>query len=76
MNRRSTRVGIFEVCAHRMSHVALRKFIMQVLASHFHLLANRNADLTVSPLLWQVNGVCVGKGKNQMYFDFCIQAKT
>ena len=42
---RVTRVGIFEVCL--STHVALRIFIMQVLASQLHFLANRNVELAV-----------------------------
>ena len=53
MNSRTTRVGPFEVCV--PTHVALRKFIMRVLASQLHFLTNRNAGLTVPPLLWQVD---------------------
>ena len=37
------------------SVVALRMFIMQVLASQLHFLANRNAELAVPPLFWPVN---------------------
>ena len=33
----------FEVCV--LAHIALRMFIMRVLASEFHFLANRNAGL-------------------------------
>ena len=53
MNSRANRVGTNEVCV--PTHVALRMFIMQVLASQLHFQANRNADLTVPPLLWPVN---------------------
>ena len=58
MNSRATRVGTFEVCV--TMHVALRMFIMRVLASQLHFLANRNADLTVPPLLWPVNCIKIG----------------
>ena len=53
MNGRVTRFGTFEVCV--PTHVALRMFIMHVLTSELHYLTNRNADLTVPPLLWPVN---------------------
>ena len=58
MNRRATRIKTFDVCV--PTHVALRMFIMQVLASPLHFLANRNADLTVPPLLWPVNCIKIG----------------
>ncbi len=65
INRRATPFGIFEVCV--LTHVALRMFIMQVLASqlHFlasqlHFLANRNAELAVPPLFWPVNCIKIG----------------
>ncbi len=48
-----SQVGTFEVCV--LTHVALRMFIMQVLASQLHFLANRNAELAVPPLFWPVN---------------------
>ena len=35
-------------------------FIMQVLASQLHFLTNRNAGLTVPPLLWPVNCIKIG----------------
>ena len=53
MNSRATRVGTFEVCV--PTHVALRLFIMRVLASQWYFLTNRNAGLTVPSLLWPVN---------------------
>ena len=53
VNRRVTGVGTFEVCV--PTHVALRMFIMQVLASQLHFLANRNAGLAIPPLFWAVN---------------------
>ena len=41
-------------------HVALRMFIMQVLASKLHFLANINAQLAVTPLFWTVNCINIG----------------
>ena len=35
-------------------------FIMQVLASQLHFLANRNAGLAIPPLFWPVNCIKVG----------------
>ena len=35
-------------------------FIMQVLASQLHFLANRNAELAVPPLFWPVNCIKIG----------------
>jgi hypothetical protein len=35
-------------------------FIMQVLASQLHFLANRNAELAIPPLFWRAN--CIKKG--------------
>ena len=58
MNSRATRVETFEVCVH--THVALRKFIMRVLASQLHFLTNRNAGLTVPPLSWPVDCIKIG----------------
>ena len=56
--RRVTRVGTFEVSV--PTHVALRMFIMQVLASQLHFLANRNAGLAIPPLFWPVNCIKLG----------------
>ena len=53
ISRKVTRVGTFEVSV--PTHVALRMFIMQVLASQLHFLANRNAGLAIPPLFWPVN---------------------
>ena len=50
IKRKVTPVGIFEVCV--PTHVALRMFIMQVLASQLHFPANRNAELVVLQLFW------------------------
>ena len=33
---------------------------MQVLASQFHLLANKNAGLAIPPLFWPVNCIKIG----------------
>ena len=43
INRRVTRVRTVEVCV--PTHVALRMYIMQVLASQLHFLANRNSEM-------------------------------
>ena len=48
INRKATRVGTFEVSV--STHVSLRMFIMQVLASQLHFLANSHAELAVPPL--------------------------
>ena len=53
-----SRVGTFEVFV--PMHVALRMFTRQVLASQLHFLANKNACLTVPPLLWPVNCIDIG----------------
>ena len=58
INRKVTRVGTFEVSV--PTHVALRMFIMQVLASQLHFLANRNAGLAIPPLFWPVNCIKIG----------------
>ena len=42
------------------THVALRMFIMQVLASQLHFLANKNAELAIPPLFWPVNCIKIG----------------
>ena len=58
INRKATRVGTFEVCV--STHVSLRMFIMQVLASQLPFLANRNAELAVPPLFWPDNCIKIG----------------
>ena len=58
INRKATRVGTFEVCV--STHVSLRIFIMQVLASQLPFLANRNAELAVLPLFWPDNCIKIG----------------
>ena len=58
INRRVTRVGTFEVFV--PTHVALLMFIMQVLASQLHSLANKNAELAIPPLFWPVNCIKIG----------------
>ena len=58
INSRVTRVGTFEVCV--PMHVTLRMFIMQVLASQLHFLANKNAELAIPPLFWPVNCIKIG----------------
>ena len=58
MNSRATRVGTSEVCV--PTHVALRMFIMRVLASQLHFMTNRNAGLTLPPLLWPFNCIKIG----------------
>ena len=47
-HRNGTRVGAFEVCV--TAHVALRMFIMQILVSQLHFLANRTGILAARPL--------------------------
>ena len=59
INSRVTRVGTFEVCV--PTHVALRMFIMQVLASQLNFLANKNAELATPPLFWPVNCIKIGE---------------
>ena len=59
INSRVTRVGNFEVFA--SMHVALRMFIIQVLASQLHFLANKNAELAIPPLFWPVNCIKIGR---------------
>ena len=56
-NRRATRVGIFEFCV--PTHVALRMFIMEVLASQLPFLANTSASLPVPLSFWPVNCIKV-----------------
>ena len=58
INRKATRVGTFEVCV--STHVSLRMFIMQVLASQLPFLANRNAELAVPPLFWPDTCIKIG----------------
>ena len=58
IDRKATRVGTFEVCV--STHVSLRMFIMQVLASQLPFLANRNAELAVPPLFWPDNCIKIG----------------
>ena len=55
----------FEVCV--PTYVSLRMFIMQVLASQLHFLANRNAELAIPPLFWPVN--CLKIGGNVALFS-------
>ena len=35
-------------------------FIMQVVASQLHFLANKNAELAISPLFWPLNCIKIG----------------
>ena len=49
----------FQVCV--PTHVALRMFIVQVLACRLPLRANRNAELVVPPLLCPVNCIKIGE---------------
>ena len=58
INRKATRVGTFEVCV--STHVSLRMFIMQVLASQLPFLANGNAELAVPPLFWPDKCIKIG----------------
>ena len=43
-----------------ITHVALHVFIMQVLASQYPFLANRNAELAVPPSFWPANRIKIG----------------
>ena len=58
INRKATRVRTFEVCV--PTHVSLRMFIMQVLASQLPFLGHRNAELAVPPSFWPVNCIKIG----------------
>ena len=58
INRRVTRVGTCEICV--PTHVTLRIFIMQVLASRLLFLANTNAGQAIPPLFWPVNCITIG----------------
>ena len=49
----------FDACV--AAYVALLVFILQVLASQLPFLANRNAELTVSPLFWPYNCIKIGE---------------
>ena len=60
INKKATRVRTFEVCV--STHVSLRIFIMQVLASQLPFLANRNAEQAVPALFWPVNCIKIGGG--------------
>ena len=51
--QRSEPVGASEVCV--PAHVALRMFIVLALVGQLSFLANRNAELVVSPLLSQLH---------------------
>ena len=42
------------------THVALRMFDMQVLASQLHFPANKNAELAIPPLFWPFNCIKIG----------------
>ena len=53
INSRATRLGTCEDCG--AAHVALRTFIMQVLASQLPSLAKRNVELAVPPLFGPVS---------------------
>ena len=58
INRFVNRVRTFQVCV--PTHVALRIFVMQVLASQLLFLGNRNAGQAIPPLFWPVNCVKIG----------------
>ena len=62
-NREAARVGILKVFF--STHVLLRMFIMQVLASQLPFLANRNAELTVAKHVALLSGPTV-------YFLYCV----
>ena len=67
------RIFFLQVCNHRKvnkqkghssrvpTHVTLRIFIMQVLASQLLFLANRNAGQAIPPLFWPVNCIKIGE---------------
>ena len=42
-------------------NIALRMFIMQVLTSQLYFLANRNAELAITPLFWPINCIKIGE---------------
>ena len=50
LNKKATRVATLEVCV--PTHVSLRIFIMQVLASQLVFLDNKNAGQAIPPLFW------------------------
>ena len=61
LHRRATRVGTFEVCVPTLVHYGLRTFIiMQVLDCQLLFLGNRNTELAVPLLFWQVNCIKIG----------------
>ena len=65
--RRLSWVGLFDVCA--LAHVALRLFIMPVMASQSHFPANTNAELAVPPLFWPVN--CIKIEEHVELLSYC-----
>ena len=58
INRKVTQVGTFEI--YIPIHDALHMFIMQVLASQLHFLANRNTGLAIPPLFRPINFIKIG----------------
>ena len=46
-------------------------FIMQVLASQLHFLANRNAGLAIPPLFWPVSCIKIG-GHVAVHSLYCV----
>ena len=78
INSRVTQVGTFEVGV--PTHVALRMFIMEVLASQLHFLANKNAELPIPPLFWPVNCIEIGGhvallSDPTVYSLYCVSAQ-
>ena len=54
-------------------HVTLCMFIIQVLASQLHFLANRNAGLAVLPLFWPVKCIKIGRRFEELS-DFIVRS--
>ena len=56
-------------------------FIMQVLASQLHFLANRDAGLAIPPLFWPVNCIKIGGrvallSGPTVYSLYCVYTKN
>ena len=67
-----TRVGTFDVCV--ATYVALRMFIMQVMAGQLHFLANSNAgrDGLSAPLLWPDNCIKIGGHIALLFISYTV----
>ena len=50
-------------------------FIMQVLASQLHFLANGNAEMAIPPLFWPVNCIKIG-GHVALLSDHTVNSFT